>query len=99
MSILKFIKTVKLGFSPTATNGNSTRTLLTRLKTDKNVAGSKCEFDIQTKDNITEPFVHIEFVDKKEMKFSPANLKVDEIVMDITRYSKRLQLQEDINQQ
>ncbi|KAJ3251098.1 hypothetical protein HK103_002887 [Boothiomyces macroporosus] len=99
MSMLKFIKSVKLGFSPTAINGKSTRTLLTRLKTDKNVAASKCEFDIKTKDSISEPFVHIEFVDKKEMKFNPANLKVDEMVMDITRYSKRLQLQEEINQQ
>ncbi|KAI8894802.1 hypothetical protein BC833DRAFT_603572 [Globomyces pollinis-pini] len=95
--MLKFITKVTVGFSPLVRKSKSARTFISRLWTKKNaLENPKFVLDVQVNDNIKSPFVQVLFADKKEMKFDTSTIGVDELVADIKRYSKRLQLQEDI---
>ncbi|KAI8910785.1 hypothetical protein EDD86DRAFT_203591 [Gorgonomyces haynaldii] len=97
--MLKFIEKVSIGFAPLSRASRSTRTFISRLKTKKNLQENvKCQMDIQMKDSIKKPFIEIIFTDKHKMQLQPELQSCEELVQDVKRYTKRLQLEQDIKE-
>lgn len=66
------------------------------LSTDKNhQENTKCLWTVTTADTAL-PLVKVIFQDKKEMMFDATQINAKEIQVEIKRYSKKLQMAEDI---
>ncbi|EGF82650.1 hypothetical protein BATDEDRAFT_86516 [Batrachochytrium dendrobatidis JAM81] len=95
--MLKFIDKVVIGFAPLSPVSTSARTLASILRTDRNLARNpKCVFDIITSDKTPRPFIQVTYADKQTIRLDTSKLTANEVLDDIRKHSRRLQMSEDI---
>ncbi|KAH6572816.1 hypothetical protein BASA50_002013 [Batrachochytrium salamandrivorans] len=95
--MLKFIDKVVVGFSPLGRVSRSARAFVPILRTNKNLARNpKCVFDIIVSDTTSRPFVMVQYVDKRTIRLDTSAMTPNEILEDLQKHSKKLQMEEDI---
>ncbi|RKP38277.1 hypothetical protein BJ085DRAFT_36301 [Dimargaris cristalligena] len=95
--MLKFVNQVKVTFTPYGEAAGSAKLFLNRILTNDNLASNpKCKLDVKTPEDInTVPSVQIVFRDGKDMQFNATRMKPEELVEAMTKYSRKLQEEED----
>ncbi|KAI8927374.1 hypothetical protein BC831DRAFT_510925 [Entophlyctis helioformis] len=94
---LKFVDKVAIAFAPLSPASRSVRVVWNRLHTHKQIAENpKCQFDVKVMDKIASPFIEVRYIDKKVIKIETASLTAEEVLQDINRHSRKLQMEEDI---
>ncbi|KAJ3389511.1 hypothetical protein HDU92_001008 [Lobulomyces angularis] len=97
--MLKFISSISVSFAPVNKNSKSARSFVYLMNTKKNLESNlKCKVSITSKDEIENPSISVVYVDKKSLKMDAAYMTAAEMVKDINKHTKYLQLQEDIQQ-
>ncbi|KAI8846119.1 hypothetical protein BC829DRAFT_399280 [Chytridium lagenaria] len=95
--MLKFIDRVVVNFAPLSERSRSARTLLYLMTADKHKAANpKAQIVVNQKDSITRPIIEITYRDKKHLSIPSSNYSAAELTSMINKYSKKLQLEEDI---
>ncbi|KAI9207599.1 uncharacterized protein BJ171DRAFT_578714 [Polychytrium aggregatum] len=104
--MLRFVDKITLSFAPLNTSSRSVRAsskptngFLQYLNTAKNRASNpKAVMTLNISDKIARPLVEVHYRDKHILKVNTDTLTAQEIVADVQRHSKKLQLAEDISQ-
>ncbi|KAJ3205407.1 hypothetical protein HDU67_008874 [Dinochytrium kinnereticum] len=95
--MLKFIDRIVISFAPLSQRSRSARTLLYLLSADKHKAANlKAQIIVNQKDTIRRPSVEVTYTDKKHLIIPSSNYSAEELSSMINKYSKKLQLEEDI---
>jgi hypothetical protein len=95
--MLEFVRKLSVSFKPLCKKSTSCRSFLQMCLTDKNLKSSKTALDINPSDSVSIPCVRIEFNDSKVLDYPDCSaIKAREMVQDLQRYNKKLQLIEDI---
>ncbi|KAI8618544.1 hypothetical protein BC830DRAFT_1253566 [Chytriomyces sp. MP71] len=94
---IQFIEKMSISFAPLAKNARSARTFLYQVTADRHKdANPKLSMTVNQNDSIKKPTIEIVYRDKKKLVIDSSNLKVADIVKDIGKHTKKLQLEEDI---
>ncbi|KAJ3187321.1 hypothetical protein HDU85_006609 [Gaertneriomyces sp. JEL0708] len=97
--MLKFVDRIIVSFAPMNTASKSARAFMQRLVTDGNrQSNPKCKVEINMNDKVQKPTVEVFYTNKNTIKLDTETLTAAEITKDVSRISKRLQLEEDIAQ-
>ncbi|KAI9349085.1 hypothetical protein BDR26DRAFT_1004213 [Obelidium mucronatum] len=92
-----FIEKIAVSFAPVAKNSRSARTFLYQITADRHRdANPKLALTVNQSDAIRKPTIEVLYRDKKKLILESANLKVTDIMRDIQKHAKKLQLEEDI---
>lgn len=95
--MLKHVKSLTLNFAPTSPLSKSIRSFLYLVHNDKNKQSNpKCTIKLNCNDSIPKPTINIEYNDKKKLDIDASYLSASELVADMNRHSKGLQLEEEI---
>ncbi|TPX57739.1 hypothetical protein PhCBS80983_g03607 [Powellomyces hirtus] len=97
--MLKYMDKIIVSFAPLNPKSRSVRAFMQQLITDGNrQSNAKCNVVINMSDKIAKPTVEAFYTNKATLKLDTETLTAAEIVKDVNRLSKRLQLEEDIAQ-
>ncbi|KAJ3016176.1 UNVERIFIED_CONTAM: hypothetical protein HDU68_012378 [Siphonaria sp. JEL0065] len=92
-----YIDKIALSFAPVAKNARSARTFLYQITADRHRdANPKMVLAVNQSDAVRKPTIEILYRDKKKLVLETSNLKVADIMRDIQKHAKKLQLEEDI---
>ena len=95
--MLEFVTKMAVSFSPLSKSSTSARSFIQMCLTDKRREATKAQIEISPSDLVTRPSVLIVFNDKKELRFEDCSgVKATEMINDLKRYNKKLQLLKDI---
>ncbi|KAJ1975554.1 hypothetical protein H4R35_003096 [Dimargaris xerosporica] len=95
--MLKFVKSIKVTFSPYNRTSNSAKVFLNRIMTSKNIATNPdCKITPVISDDLaTAPNIQLAFRNGNNMSFNTARMEVDEIVETLAKQNRKLQQDED----
>ncbi|KAI9104750.1 hypothetical protein DFS34DRAFT_645449 [Phlyctochytrium arcticum] len=97
--MLKFVDKLVLNFAPLSPASRSVRGFMQQLVTTRNRASNpKCNLIINMSDQVKKPSIEVAYSNKATLKLDTQTMTAAEIVKDVNRVSKRLQLEEDIAQ-
>ena len=95
--MLKHISQIKLKFNPTNPSSRSIRQFIALMMSDKSKASNqKCNIDIVSNDSVEKPTLDVVFNDKKKLFIETELLPAHEIMADVMKIARKLQLEEDI---
>ena len=95
--MLKYVKSVHIGFIPGVESSKSARTFLSRLVTQKNKASNpKCAIKVDISNTLVNPFVNVEYMNSESLQMKTASYDLEEICTDFMRIPKDIQINEDI---
>ncbi|KAI8824695.1 hypothetical protein BJ741DRAFT_632992 [Chytriomyces cf. hyalinus JEL632] len=95
--MLQFIDKLAISFAPLAKNARSARTFLYQVTADRHrEANPKLVLAVTQNDAVRRPMIEVLYRDKTKLSLDCSNLKVADIVKDVGKHAKKLQLEEDI---
>ncbi|KAJ2779399.1 hypothetical protein GGI15_003887 [Coemansia interrupta] len=99
--MLKQISSVRVSFSPFSPTSTSSTVFLNRVFSKKNQAANpSCKVTVETTAFSKDPSViDVTFKDGHKLHINAADLTGDHIIAQVSKYSKRLSQQEDLQGQ
>ncbi|KAJ3297105.1 hypothetical protein HDU79_004712 [Rhizoclosmatium sp. JEL0117] len=95
-AFLAFVDKLAINFAPIAKSSRSARTFLFQITADGHKdLNPKLALAVNQNDSIRKPSIEVTYRDKKHLIIESGSLKVADIMRDIQKHAKKLQLEED----